>query len=64
MHDAIRDAASCGLVSFVDAPAVVDRSLSLIVEHSKSDESARPESLSTHSANREQRQLWTSKHCV
>lgn len=42
-------------VSFVGAVEVVDRSLSLIVEHLKCDESARPRSSSAHSTNRGKR---------
>lgn len=51
MHDALRDAAGGFQQSFVDAPVVVDRTLILIVGHSKQDKLARLASSSAHFAN-------------
>lgn len=59
MHDALDDAARGLQKAFIDAAAVINRSLSLIVGPSKRNESAKPVFLSVHSANPEWRQSWT-----
>lgn len=59
VHDAFCDAAGGVQNSFVDSPEVVDKSLALIVEHSKRDDLARPRSLSAHYGNCEQQQSLT-----
>lgn len=56
VQDALCDAAGGTQKLFVEASEVVDRSLSLIVEHSPRDESAGPVSSSKHSASCERPQ--------
>lgn len=58
VHDGHCGAADGVPKLFVDAPEVVDRSLSLIVGHEGRDELAKPGSCSTHHTNFELRQSW------
>lgn len=53
VHSVLRSAAGSVQKSFADEPKVVDRSLRLIVRHTKRDESAKPGSSSAHSAKSE-----------